>query len=898
MMPTSRTPVRPGAAWWVALVPFVASAAIGAPLRRSEVPAPSDLVPIVDGRVPVVVETADPAGVAARVAELGGTVTYVFENVAAVSALVPETAMRDLAADARVSTVQRQRLVREAVSEPRLLQRMEDRGYRMDRTRFRSGAGATRSLDARGIRFVPVPPSELRGGDEGPASTFLGYDEVTRAAEVWEDTDFGEGALVAIIDTGVYPAHPLIDGAVVGGMNLVPAAEEEAIDVDGDHAGDGYSFDWDAVQNDDHGTFCAGLIAGHADLELPSDDPLAESIAYHAPDAVVVDGDVTRVRLFGTAPAASIYAIKVFPFRGGSAPDARIGEALDFLIRAKRCGSLDVDVISMSLSGPVLDDGRYFLDRLVDEATRCGMTCVMAASNEGPSQVSVGSPASSFHGLAAGAAIDPVHLRVAIEALFGLPVGMGDVAYPFGLQVADFSSRGLTADGRVKPQILASGFFAFSATLEDFTGDGIPDGPSFGMGSGTSFATPTVAGGAALAAVSRECGGHAGRGDRITSALVRGADPIASYERISAREQGAGFMVLPAALGELHHPGGPPPRLDRRDPLTARLSLRGGTASGDVPALAAGESFDYYVDIPDDVGVIHVTFPTVTHTGDENPFLSDGLEVAVHSAKRGGTGDYVFVTGSLEAGDAFDWPFPEPGRARITFLGTPANYGELSASLSLVAEPLDIKPDEVFHGVLARDGDASHAVDVPAGTTAIGARLVWPHDWSRFPTYDLDMYIAGPDGIVPAASLDAPELAWIEAPAAGKWTFHLEDLSTVRGREPYRLEVVFEHERDHRTEPAQDPPVRPAIVAATPREGAPGTDLRLVTPQAGHVSLEVFDLAGRRVRTLETGVREAGSWVVPWDGRDAGGRSVASGVYFARFATDAGTSVRKIVVRR
>lgn len=806
--------------------------------------------------------------------------------------------MASLTADARVVAVQRQRWVRQAVAEPTLLRTLDARGLRADRTRVRPGAGAVWSLDARGARIVPVAPGSLRGDDDGPKSTFLGYEAWTRAAEVWEDTGYGEGALVAIIDSGVFPGHPLIEGAVVGGWNLVPAEEEEAIDVDGDHVGDGYSFDWDALENDDHGTFCAGLIAGHADLELPTDDELAQSIAYHAPGAVQVDGDVTRVRLFGTAPAASIHAIKVFPFRGGSAPDARIGEALDRLITAKRCGTLDVDVISMSLSGPVLDDGHYFLDRLVDAAARSGMVPVVAASNEGPAQVSVGSPGSALRALTVGGTIDPVHVRVAIEALFGLPVGSGDVAYPHELQVVDFAARGLTADGRVKPEIVASALFAFSGTLADFSGDGIPDAPSFGFGSGTSFSTPTVAGAAALAAVSRHCRGHSDAPRRITNALIGGASPIADHDRVSAREQGGGFLVLPDALERLEHPG---PwggvRLDPRDPTTARRSLRGGSAAGDVPPLAAGETFDFYVEIPDDVGVVHLRFPTVAHDGDENPFLGDALGVFVHSAKRGGSGDYVFAAPSLAPGDAFDWTLPEPGRARITFQGALQNYGMMSGSVEMWTEPLDLEPDRVFRGTLERDGTAIHEVDVPAGTTALGARLLWNHDWTKFPTVDLDMYVLGPEGIVPAASLDSPELVWIEAPAAGPHAFRLLDFSSVRGREPYRLEVVFAR-REARTESAEGLDDRPEITEITPRAGAPGADIVFAIPAPGRIALDVFDVGGRRVRTVADGPRDAGAHTATWDGRDASGGFVAAGVYFARLSTDAGSSTRKLVLRR
>ena len=48
-------------------------------------------------------------------------------------------------------------------------------------------------------------------------------------------------------------------------------------------------------------------------------------------------------------------------------------------------------------------------------------------------------------------------------------------------------------------------------------------------------------------------------------------------------------------------------------------------------------------------------------------------------------------------------------------------------------------------------------------------------------------------------------------------------------------------------------------------------------PRGEHVTLEVYDMAGRRVRTLVSGHQAAGSHDVVWDGRDASGQRMASG---------------------
>ena len=48
--------------------------------------------------------------------------------------------------------------------------------------------------------------------------------------------------------------------------------------------------------------------------------------------------------------------------------------------------------------------------------------------------------------------------------------------------------------------------------------------------------------------------------------------------------------------------------------------------------------------------------------------------------------------------------------------------------------------------------------------------------------------------------------------------------------------------------------------------------------------LEVYDLQGRKVRTLVSGERAAGRHEVEWDGRNDASRQVASGVYLLRLS--------------
>jgi hypothetical protein len=76
----------------------------------------------------------------------------------------------------------------------------------------------------------------------------------------------------------------------------------------------------------------------------------------------------------------------------------------------------------------------------------------------------------------------------------------------------------------------------------------------------------------------------------------------------------------------------------------------------------------------------------------------------------------------------------------------------------------------------------------------------------------------------------------------------------------------------------------------------PVTRIRFELATPSHVSIAVFDVGGRRVRTLTDDVRGAGRHHVTWDGTDVGGRTMASGVYFYRLTAGGVTQTRRMVL--
>jgi len=88
-------------------------------------------------------------------------------------------------------------------------------------------------------------------------------------------------------------------------------------------------------------------------------------------------------------------------------------------------------------------------------------------------------------------------------------------------------------------------------------------------------------------------------------------------------------------------------------------------------------------------------------------------------------------------------------------------------------------------------------------------------------------------------------------------------------------------------------------LSAYPNPFNPQLTIAWSAPRTGHLRLEVFDLRGRRVRTLLDGEVSATAGEIVWNGRDLRGRGVASGAYLLRLQTPEGPAVvERIVLAR
>ena len=309
--------------------------------------------------------------------------------------------------------------------------------------------------------------------------------DIINASRLWglKDSDgrniTGENITIAIIDTGIDYTHPDLGGCFGDGCKVVA----------------GYDFvnnDNDPMDDHGHGTHCAAIAASNGSLR-------------------------------GVAPEAKLYGYKVLDSEGGG----YISDVISGIQRAvdpNQDGDYadHVDVISMSLGG--WGDPDDPLSEAVDAAVDAGVVVVVAAGNSGPWEETIRSPGCARKALTVGATCKPHQL--------GVERYCEDI-------IARFSSRGPTSIGGIKPDVVAPGVKICAAQWDSaWESEECYDDSHVAI-SGTSMATPHVAGAAALLLQARGLNPTA-----IKSILMLSANDLG----FSPNTQGAGLINLLQAL--------------------------------------------------------------------------------------------------------------------------------------------------------------------------------------------------------------------------------------------------------------------------------------------------------------------------------------------------------------
>lgn len=319
----------------------------------------------------------------------------------------------------------------------------------------------------------------------------------------------GADVSICIVDTGVNPRHEQMFNESTGLTKVAGF-----MDFIGDASGVIHT---DPYDDQGHGTSVANISAG--DGTGPS--------ALAAP-------------LRGVAPGAPVLAAKVLNYLG-SGPDSGV------ILGVEWCADQpNVRIINLSLTAGSSSDGQDALSLLVNNIVRSGITVVVAAGNSGAALGTIGSPAAASGAITAGAASDYSPTPY-------------DPWYVGGPYTASFSSRGPTADGRAKPDILGPGVSLTTAYVENiWTGPWPCWEPCYVVISGTSMAAPFVAGTVALMHEAADTAGLPLSTDDVREMLYRTArDRFPGLGK--DHETGFGLVDVFAAVNEARDRSGDAP---------------------------------------------------------------------------------------------------------------------------------------------------------------------------------------------------------------------------------------------------------------------------------------------------------------------------------------------------
>jgi aminopeptidase N len=96
----------------------------------------------------------------------------------------------------------------------------------------------------------------------------------------------------------------------------------------------------------------------------------------------------------------------------------------------------------------------------------------------------------------------------------------------------------------------------------------------------------------------------------------------------------------------------------------------------------------------------------------------------------------------------------------------------------------------------------------------------------------------------------------------------------------------------------ETPPLATFLDQNYPNPFNPATTITFGLPNDDTVLLQVFDVRGALVRTLENRLLQAGRHTVEWNGRSDSGRPASSGIYFCRMKSGGGEITKKMILLR
>ncbi|MGQ9636063.1 MAG: S8 family serine peptidase, partial [Bryobacteraceae bacterium] len=325
----------------------------------------------------------------------------------------------------------------------------------VERELIHAGARGVRRFQAINAVAARVPPAAIRELALHPAVAEISLDETHKpqlavsapslGAKVFWDAGYaGGGEAVAIMDTGVRTVHPAFWGLNIVSEVFLDAGQNDSCFAD----------DTTFNDNEGHGTHVAGIVASRGAPGWSNYFGVARGLGT----------------LYNLKTGFKILNIPGKCEGGALTYSSDVLAALNWLVQQAPW----VKIVNYSYGSTTTSDDTVSARQFDYFAETYGLTIAVSAGNSGPAAGTVNSPAIAYNVISTGS-IDTLSTT--------------DRGDDF---VANSSSRGPTAGGRKKPDVVAPGTRSGGILSTDYQTDGF-----VGKG-GTSMAAPHIAGAAAV----------------------------------------------------------------------------------------------------------------------------------------------------------------------------------------------------------------------------------------------------------------------------------------------------------------------------------------------------------------------------------------------------------------
>ena len=691
------------------------------------------------------------------------------------------------------------------------------------------------------LQLDPIPPEmPLTTLSYGPSQGQLSQINVIPAHELGFK---GQGVLVCMMDTGFRQNHQAFQNIINGGRLI---AQYDFINHDNNTD---YDPNQETAGQPSHGTVTWSTLGAEASGHLYGP-------AYLASFVLCKTEDITSERHI---------------------------EEDNWAAAAEWVDSIGAQVISASLGYRDFDpgEGNYPYEALNGDSTIVTQAADLAVYNGIAVATAMGNEGNGNPGtLVAPADGDSV-------------IGVGAVDNTGNLTW--FSSWGPTFDGRTKPEVCAQG--EGTVCVEPGTVNG------YSTSSGTSLSTPLIGG---------ACGVLLSAHPNWTPVMVREA-LMMTADRADSADNEYGYGIADVIRALYYHPQGdivfdfrPPVVADMGHAIylglnitggagidSADLFWRNGTSGAFTQVAMIGSGPNYTAQIPPQGGTILQYFFKATDINGVIAFHPLGDSTHPYSLGLGVTsfvdsldhGMHYWETGGVNDFWGLSAKYARSGNLSITE-STSGNYRNNANSYLRSRFSINLAGSSTanisfwWRGLMESNRDTLYIeISTDGGTS-----------WNRLPqsisasvtvftqyNASLDSYLGNPDIRI---------------------QLHFRSNATTTREGLYIDDIMLNGIMTAIDDGPAPLPKTAALMQNYPNPFNPSTVISFSIPSAGHAELAIYDLLGRKVRTLLSGDITAGNHNVTWDGKDAGGRNVASGVYVYRLQTADLNLARRMTLMR